>query len=189
MRRSISSGAFDRDVPVVLVKVGRYPLHHGSVGAARSLGRAGVSVYAIVEDAFTPAGLSRDASGHFIWPTRGTESRPALVEGLARIGRRLPRRSIAVATDDEAAVLLAEHASDLEEWFLTPAVPPGLPWMLASKRGLFELCRQHGVPTPAAIFPSSVAEVESFSARAGFPVVVKNVDPCACANRRCPARR
>ncbi|MDQ6793107.1 MAG: ATP-grasp domain-containing protein, partial [Candidatus Dormibacteraeota bacterium] len=42
-------------MPVLIVKIGRYPLHHGSVGVIRTLGRAGVPVYAITEDRFTPA--------------------------------------------------------------------------------------------------------------------------------------
>lgn len=169
--------SFDRDVPLLLIKVGRYPLHHGSLGAIRSLGRLGVPVFAVVEDQVTPAALSRYVKGRFVWPTSGTEPEAALVDGLAGLGRQLHRRSVAVATDDEAAVLLAEHAAELEEWFIVPHLPPGLPRTLASKRGLFYACRQHGVPTPAARFPSGGAEVESLLAELDFPVVVKNVDP------------
>jgi hypothetical protein len=32
---------FDHSTPMILVKVSRYPLHHGTVGAIRSLGRVG----------------------------------------------------------------------------------------------------------------------------------------------------
>jgi predicted ATP-grasp superfamily ATP-dependent carboligase len=177
MPRPATSSLFDRGVPAVVVKVGRYPVHHGSVGAIRSLGRVGVPVYAIVEDPLTPAARSRYLQGDLVWPTTGAETEEVLVEGLARLGRKLPRRSVAIATDDEAAVVLAEHAAELEEWYLIPRVPPTLPRMLTSKRGLYELCHQHGIPTPAASFPSTVGEVASFAARASFPVVVKNVDP------------
>jgi D-aspartate ligase len=45
----------DRTVPALLVKVGRYPEHHGGVGVIRTLGRRGVPVHAMVEDRFTPA--------------------------------------------------------------------------------------------------------------------------------------
>ncbi len=177
MARSTEAPAFDVDVPAVIVKVGSYPVHHGSVGAIRSLGRVGVPVYAVVEDPLTPAARSRYLRGHFVWPTKGTETEAALVDGLARVGRRLPRRSVAIPTDDEAAVVLAEHAAELEEWYLIPQVTPQLPRMLTSKRGLFEVCRRHGVPTPAATFPSTFDEVEAFARQATFPLVVKNVDP------------
>ena len=177
MARSAAALGFDVDVPAVMVKVGRYPVHHGSVGAIRSLGRVGVPVYAVVEDPLTPAAWSRYLRGHFVWPTKGTETEAALVDGLARVGRWLPRRSVAIPTDDEAAVVLAEHAAELEEWYLIPRVTPQLPRMLTSKRGLFELCQRHGVPTPAATFPSTFRQVEAFARQAIFPVVVKNVDP------------
>ncbi|MEU0484259.1 hypothetical protein ABZ260_34380 [Streptosporangium sp. NPDC006013] len=33
----------DPSVPVLLVKIGHYPLHHGAVGVVRTLGRLGVA--------------------------------------------------------------------------------------------------------------------------------------------------
>ena len=50
---------FDHLTPTIQVKVGRYPLHHGSVGAIRNLSRVGVPVYAVTERGFTPPARSR----------------------------------------------------------------------------------------------------------------------------------
>ena len=50
-------------------------------------------------------------------------------------------------------MLIAEHADALAGSFLFPRVAPGLPRRLASKQGLHELCVEHGVPSPAAVFP------------------------------------
>src|SRR3954451_4960213 len=61
----------DASVPVLLVRIGRYPVFHGAVGAIRTFGRAGVPVFAIVEDTFTPAAMSRYLSGAIKWPTNG----------------------------------------------------------------------------------------------------------------------
>ena len=133
---------FDRSVPVVLLKIGRYPLHHGGVGAIRSLGRAGVSVYAVIEDRLTPAALSRYARGTVIWPTSGREQQERLVEGLVAVARQLGERSVLLCTDDEAAVLVAEHREVLSEWFILPPVPPDLPRRLTSKRALGALCEE-----------------------------------------------
>jgi D-aspartate ligase len=66
---------------VLLLKVGHYPLHHGTVGAIRSLGRLGVPVYAIVEDPFTPAARSRRLAGRFCWPMTSGEQPDELVAG------------------------------------------------------------------------------------------------------------
>ncbi len=166
--------ALDRSVPGLIVKIGNYPLHHGGVGAIRSLGRLGVPMYAVTEDRFTPAGSSRYLTRGFVWPTTGLESPERLVDGLLRIGRRIGRPTVLIPTDEEAAVLIAEHADVLADRFLLPPVEPGLPRRLASKQGLHELCVEHGVPSPRAAFPESRADIKEFAATARFPVVAKN---------------
>ena len=153
----------DRDVPALIVKFGDYPLHHGGVGAIRSLGRLGVPMYAITEDRYTPAAASRYLTRAFVWPTTGTEDPDRLIEGLIRIGRRIGRPAVLVPTDEEAAVLIAEHQSDLLGRFLFPRVEPGLPRRLASKQGLHELCVEHGIPSPTAAFPQSYDDIVEFA--------------------------
>ncbi len=177
--------AVDRSVPGLIVKIGDYPLHHGGVGAIRSLGRLGVPMYAITEDRFTPAAASRYLRGRFVWPTTGREEPAHLVDGLLRIGRRIGRPAVLIPTDEEAAVLIAEHAAALTGPFLLPRVAAGLPRRLASKEGLHELCAEHGVPSPAAVFPRSYADIEAYAGRARFPVVAKNRE--AFLRRRWPA--
>ncbi|MEU3980150.1 ATP-grasp domain-containing protein [Streptomyces sp. NPDC026672] len=175
----------DRDVPGLIVKFGDYPLHHGGVGAIRSLGRLGVPMYAITEDPYTPAASSRYLERAFVWPTSGAEDPGHLVEGLLRIGRRIGRPAVLIPTDEEAAVLIAEHQDALGERFLFPRVDPGLPRRLASKQGLHELCVKHGVPSPEAAFPESYDEIVEFAEKARFPVVAKNRE--AFVRRRRPA--
>lgn len=167
--------AVDREVPGLIVKFGDYPLHHGGVGAIRSLGRLGVPMYAITEDRFTPAAASRHLRRAFVWPTTGSEPPEQLVDGLLRIGHRIGRPTVLVPTDEEAAVLIGEHQEQLAGPFLFPRVgDPALPRRLASKQGLHELCAEHGIASPAAAFPDSYAAVEEFAATARFPVVAKN---------------
>ncbi|MEU9184013.1 ATP-grasp domain-containing protein [Streptomyces sp. NPDC048484] len=164
----------DRDTPGLIVKFGHYPLHHGGVGAIRSLGRLGVPMYAITEDRYTPAAVSRHLQRAFVWPTTGTEKPERLVEGLLRVGHRIGRPAVLIPTDEEAAVLIAEHQTELAGGFLFPRVEAGLPRRLASKQGLHELCVEHGVPSPEATFPESYEEIEDFAAKARFPLVAKN---------------
>jgi predicted ATP-grasp superfamily ATP-dependent carboligase len=168
---------FDRDVPLLVAKVGHYPLHHGGVGAIRTLGRAGVPVYAVTEDRFTPAALSRHLTGRFVARTTGLESASELLDVFSAIGKELDQPTIALPTDDEAAVFLAEHADDLAAWFILPEVPPELPRQMASKQGLHELCEALDVPVPRAVFPTTRAEVEALADELAFPVVAKNVEP------------
>jgi D-aspartate ligase len=181
--------AADMSVPALLVKVGQYPLHSGGVAVIRSLGRLGVPVYAVTEDRWTPAAVSRYCAGRFIWRVTGHEEPGVLAGRLRSAGASLlasaGKRSVLVPVDDEAAVLIAEHASSLREYFLFPEVPAGLPRDLASKQRLFELCRAHGIPAPLTTRPRTRADLESFAADAIFPVVVKNAEPWQ--RRRTPA--
>ena len=168
-------------MPALMVRLGRSPLHHGTLGAVRTLGRLGVPVYAMLEDRFNPTRFSRYLREGFVRPTTGSEETAGLVEGLRAIGeeldRRLGRPVVAIPTGDQAAVLLAEHAEELREYFLLPQVARGLPRKLASKLGLQELCRTHGVPTPLTVAPDSPAGLMSSAEEFGYPVVLKNPEP------------
>ena len=167
----------DRGVPALMLKIGQYPVHSGGLGVLRSLGRCGVPVYAVTEPGLPPAAVSRYASGRFVSRATGRERPDSLIPGLITAGQQIGRRSVIVSIDDEAAVLVAEHREELSEHFLLPDVAVGLPGRLASKTGLFELCREHGIPAPASVTPGTVDEVAEFAAKARFPVVVKNADP------------
>jgi predicted ATP-grasp superfamily ATP-dependent carboligase len=167
----------DREVPALLVKVGHYPDAYGATGAARSLGRAGVPVHAMVEDRLTPTALSRYVRRAFVRPSTGREPVERLVDGLLEVGRAIGRPTVPVPTDDEAAVLLAEHRAELSRWFLVPPVPADLPRRLADKGGLSELCRAQGVATPRVCTPADRAELLDTARAWGYPVVLKNLAP------------
>jgi hypothetical protein len=107
-----------------------------------------------------------------VLPSTGREDPGQLVRRIADIGRQLGRPTVAIPTDEEAAVLLAENASEFSQYFLLPGVPPELPRKLASKQGLYELCREFGVPAPASAFPKTA----EFASSATFPIVVKNLE-------------
>lgn len=164
--------ALDTSVPVLVLKVGNYPLHHGSLGVVRSLGRLGVPVYGVYEERFAPAAVSRYLSGKFVWRPNGQDV-DRFLKGMAMVGERLGRPAVLIPTDDLGAILISEHAPTLASWFRFPQPPPGLAHQLASKKGLYELCGKLGVPCPRMSFPTSHHGVEQFAATATFPVVVK----------------
>ncbi len=167
----------DTSVPALIVKLSQYPLSAGGLGAIRSLGRLGVPVCAVTEDNWTPAARSRHLQRRFVWATTGLEKPERLVEGLIDIGRQIGRPAVLIPTDDEAAVLIAEHASDLRGPFLVQDGQPSLPRRLASKQGLHELCLTHDIPTPRSWLPTNISELDKIASQARFPVVVKNLEP------------
>jgi len=169
--------AFNTALPVLVMRVGHYPLHHGTLGVLRSLGRVGVPVYTVTESRSTPAARSRYCAGAFVLRSDGSEPPAVLIDEMLRMSDRISTPSLVVCTDDEAAVLVAEHRSELAGRFVLPEAPPGLPRVLASKRGLLELCREFGVDSPAGTTPRSAGELAEFARTAAFPLMVKNLEP------------
>lgn len=142
----------------------------------RTMGRAGVPVHAVVEDRFTPVAFSRHVRSKFVWPTTGLEEPPLLADALLSIGRAVGARCVPVPTDDEAAVLLAEHSGRLAECFVLPPVPPGLPRVLAGKGSLHRLCAELGVSSPRTLAPANHDELVDMGRELGYPLVLKNRD-------------
>jgi D-aspartate ligase len=162
--------------PVLILKTGYYALHHGGLGIIRSLGSLGVPVFTVIEDRFAPAAVSKYLKGKFVWDTRDLP-RSRLLEGLERIGRQLKQPTILIPTDDAGAILIAEEALTLRQWFLFPEVRSDIPRSLADKSRLQALCRQLGVPYPRAISPNTISEIYEYIDAAAFPVVVKPAKP------------
>jgi D-aspartate ligase len=162
--------------PVLILKTGHYALHHGGLGIIRSLGSLGVPVFTVIEDRFAPAAVSKYLKGTFVWDTRDS-SRSQLLEGLERIGRQLKLPIILIPTDDAGAILIAEEALTLRQWFLVPELRPAIPRSLADKSRLHALCKKLQVPCPDAILPRTISEVHEFIDTAVFPVVVKPSKP------------
>jgi D-aspartate ligase len=162
--------------PVLILKTGHYALHHGGLGIIRSLGMLGVPVFTVIEDRFAPAALSRHLKGIFVWDTSDL-SRSRMLEGLERIGRQLKLPTVLIPTDDVGAILIAEEAFTLRQWFLFPKLRSDIPRSLADKSELHTLCKQLGVPCPQAISPGTISEVYEFIETAAFPVVVKPSKP------------
>ena len=162
-------------VPVLVFKIGRYPVHHGTLGIVRSLGRLGVPVYAIVEDRLAPVVMSRYLAGAFVRDSRDQDPE-RLLSSLAHIRKQLCCPAILLPTDDAAAVFVDQHAGILEKTYIIPPMPKGLARQLTNKRDLYFLCKSIGVPCPGAALPQSFHDVHDFIQRATFPVVVKAAD-------------
>lgn len=171
----------DTSTPAVIFKLDRNVMHHGGLGAIRSLGRLGVPVYGVHEDPLAPAAHSRYLHGRCIWqpPVDNVEQIRA---GLVTLAERIGRRAVLIPTDDAGAIFLDEHGADLRRWFLFPHPPAGLPRRLAGKYTLHQLCRELGVPGVAATLPESLADAQDFADRVGFPLVAKLARPWLTAS-------
>jgi predicted ATP-grasp superfamily ATP-dependent carboligase len=162
-------------MPAVVLWASRFPLQHGCLGVFRSLGRAGVPVYAVVGDPHCPVAKSRYVRGQILWQPHLGERDTELVDRLTAFGRRLGKRSLIVCTSDDMAVLVARHHAVLEEWFVLPDVAPELPAELADKRTLSGFCRGSGVSSPSSLSVDTMSQLDAILDDVDPPVMVKSI--------------
>jgi len=161
------------NTPVVILGLSRGVFHHGVLGIARSLGRLGVPVHRVGRESRAPAAASRYFASWRAIPAAATDEHA--LELLTGLGREVGR-PILVAADDAACVFVDDHADLLEREFLLPRQPSGLVRALSSKRGMYELCQEHGIPTPPSFFPESERDVLAHAQQNSFPLVLKCIN-------------
>ncbi|MFE4828801.1 ATP-grasp domain-containing protein [Streptomyces sp. NPDC056672] len=164
--------SFDTRVPAVLMRLDQNPFHHGTLGAVRSLGRAGIEVHTVVEAARGPVGHSRYL--------RRTHPRPDGCRDLAEIQRlllqvsdRLATPAVLIPMDDLSAITVGQLQSCLTGRYLLPEQPSGLPERVADKAELVGICRDLGIPHPRTVIPGCAAEAADAVRSLGLPVIAK----------------
>lgn len=172
--RSRSGPNLDAGLPAVVLWVSPFPLQHNCLGVFRSLGRAGVPVYAVVAEHNAPVAKSRYVRGRILWQPHRGERHAVLLERLLDFGRSLGRRSLIVCTSDEMAVFAARHRAVLSEWFVLPKVAATLPAALADKNSLAEICQRHATPIPPSVVVDTARELDSVIDTVDFPVMIKS---------------
>jgi D-aspartate ligase len=158
-------------VPAVVMK--SYD-HHG-LGVTRSLGRLGIPIYGICPYVRASGFLSRYFIKRIIC---NVDDQPVeqTVQHLLALGKSIGKKSVLVATSDKSAVLIADFASALKEYFIFPNVSSKLIRSLVDKKGLYFLLKQHGIPTPEAFFPKSRNDVKEYLKQANFSLMLKGID-------------
>jgi D-aspartate ligase len=167
----------DPSRPAMIIKFDDNPLHHGTLGAIRSLGRAGVPVHLVQESRALPAARSRYVRSEHVWPAelRGAEDAVALLCALAA---EIGERPVLLPVDDAGAVFLSEQADVLVDAFDFPQQPPNLARGLIDKDTVARICAEQGVPHPRTLRPGSWDELVSADPPGGhWPVMVKRIAP------------
>lgn len=149
---------------------------------ARSLGRWGIEVWGVHGDAGASGARSRFWRGNEIFDVASAPAAASL-DWLQRLAQRFDRAPILIPTDDTSVLFVADHAAELREHFLFPEMPSGLARALSSKKGMYALCREHGIPTAETLFPASREEVLAYAETAHFPVMVKGIYTYALQDR------
>lgn len=174
----------DPRVPAVLLRTDRNPFHHGTLGAVRSLGRAGVEVHVVAESHGSPLARSRFVSGIHAPPPPGAS--PGEIAAVLRgVAARIARPSVLIPMDDATAVAVCALAEDLSlpldhpgpsapsPGYLLPRQPAGLAERVADKAELAAVCARVGVPHPVTRVPDTTAALTAAVRELGLPLVAK----------------
>lgn len=148
---------------------------HGGLNIMKSLGPLGIDVYNIDPDRFAPAHYSRYCRGRFFGDIEHSPAKNSLAY-LEAIYGKIGRKAILIPTTDATARFADQWKAILRDWFIFPDQPPGLVNALCSKKEMYHLATQHGIPTPECRFPTSRADLWDFLQTAKFPVVLKGID-------------
>ncbi|WP_327702960.1 ATP-grasp domain-containing protein [Streptomyces decoyicus] len=164
--------SFDTDVPVLLLRLAPPPFHHGTLGAIRSLGRAGIEVHAVAGPARGPVGRSRYLHRMYELPA-GPVAHAGLLELLRTVSEGIGRPAVLIPLDDRGAIAAARLAGPLLGRYLVPAQPADLPERLADKAELALLCRELDLPHPATALPGGAQQAADAAGELGLPLVAK----------------
>jgi predicted ATP-grasp superfamily ATP-dependent carboligase len=145
------------------------------LAAIRSLGRAGVKVFAL-DSGWTPLGFrSRYATAV---RTPDPVADPAAYAELVReLGDDLGAPAPVFPTHDPPLNAVSDARDDLGDRFLYPFPDRDVLARIRSKRAQLEAAAEAGVDTPRTAYPSSAAEAVAAAGELGFPLLVKPADP------------
>ncbi|MFI5687153.1 ATP-grasp domain-containing protein [Streptomyces sp. NPDC051636] len=162
----------DTRVPAVLLRIDRNPFHHGTLGAVRSLGRAGVEVHVVADSVGSPVSRSRFVRQMHPPPPPGASPRE-IAAVLRRVATRIARPAVLVPMDDAGAVAVSRMREELAPCYLLPDGPGALPERVADKAELATVCASAGIPHPVTVVPDSPAQAADAAWQLGLPVVAK----------------
>ncbi|OIJ98594.1 ATP-grasp domain-containing protein [Streptomyces sp. MUSC 14] len=162
----------DVQVPAVLLRIDRNPFHHGTLGAVRSLGRAGVEVHVVADATRSPVRASRFVR-RLHPPPRPGASPGDIAATLLRVAAHVARPAVLIPLDDASAIAAGRLREELAPAYLLPQQPGALPERVADKAELAELCAAADVPHPVTLVPDSAEDAAAAAWRLGLPLVAK----------------
>ena len=142
----------------------------------------GVRVFGVHKDLTSPAARSRYWTHNLQWDFSLATAQES-IDWLLQLAARVGNRPLLIPTDDGSCLFVSDHADALCAAFRFPNQSTGLARRLSSKKLMYLLCREFGMPTAATSFPQSRAEVEAYAPNATFPVMLKGIDTLALQQR------
>lgn len=138
-----------------------------ALAIARSLGRRGIPVWALMDDAFLAN--SRYCRRVLPWPDA---DEALLVAYLVDLARRFDLRGWAIyPTGDNEAALLARNFRPLSGWFRVCPLPWSVLEVAFDKRLTYQVADRLGIPYPWTAYPNDCADLADLARP--FPLILK----------------
>jgi D-aspartate ligase len=167
--------------PVVFVE----GLDVSAYGIARSLGREGVSVYALNDRLRDALRFSRYHRKCYLYPDDPAQARAyagdsvanedVLLELLMEWGREFQTKPVLFATSDWFARFLSNRGNDLASRFLFHWVPPELFTTIIDKGRMAQFCGQHGISVPRTHATQAGDDIALVARDFPYPCLVKPI--------------
>src|ERR1039458_5600845 len=161
----------DTSTPVLILRSDS----HGGLNIMKSLGPLGIDVYNLDPQRLAPAHYSRYCRESFFWDIEHASDQDSLAY-LASVRGKIGRKAILIPTTDGTSRFVDRWRLTLRDLFIFQEQPPGLVDSLCSKKSMYFLAKQHGIPTPECCFPTSRVELKSLVEKAKFPLLLKGID-------------
>jgi D-aspartate ligase len=161
----------DTSTPVLILR----SHGHGGLNIMKSLGPLGIDIYNLDPHRFAPAHHSRYCREGFQWDIEHAPAQDSLAY-LEAVSGKIGRKAILIPTTDATSRFVDRWRQVLRERFIFPEQPEGLVDSLCSKKSMFFLAKEHGIPTPECCFPESRADLENWTGKVKFPVLLKGID-------------
>jgi D-aspartate ligase len=182
--------AAQRDISPVFVE----GLDISAYGITRSVGRHGVTVYALNDKLRDPLRYSRYVRECFLYPDDPTQPRAYAGDSVAnedilcrlmlQWSERFEHKPVLFATSDWFARFLSHRQAELQDRFLFHWVPPDLFSTIVDKGSMVRFCERAGIKVPRThitraeddmtriardfVYPALIKPVHRYTA--GFPV-------------------
>ncbi len=149
------------------------------LGVIRSLGSAGVPVFALDTDIAKPTMRSRHARKRRIDALAG----PTLIDELERVAAEFAEPPVLFLTQEASVETAAEHRDRLARRYRPTFGASDVLTALMHKHGFHDLAEQHGFPVPRTLRLAGPADLAA-AAELAYPVILKPATKDTAYNAR-----
>jgi len=156
----------EKQVPAVVMM-----LYYSGLGLVRSLGRQGISVYAM-DHAGTNIGLYSKYAQRYICPDPKIQP-DRLLKCLKKLRQKVACRPVLFPTGDEYVLFVSSNRRELDKDFEIVMSDRQVQENLVSKSGLHEIAIRAGIPDPQTYIIKSPNELSYVSEEVPYPCIIK----------------